>query len=139
LFLTVSVTCFVNVAFTVVSELIVRVHVVFVPEQPPPDQPANVEPFDGFAVSVTDVPKSKFWEQSFPQLIPDGFEVTVPSPEPGVVTVSFSCTSVNIAVAVVSEVRVSLHVAPVAFEQAPPQPLNAEPGSPSAVSVTWVP
>ena len=47
-----------NVAVTAVSALIITVHVP-VPEQPPPDQPANVEPVAGVAVSVTCVPVLK--------------------------------------------------------------------------------
>jgi hypothetical protein len=41
-----------NVAVTVVSLFSVTVQVP-VPEQPPPDQPANVEPEEAAAVSVT--------------------------------------------------------------------------------------
>ena len=44
-----------NVAVTVVAALMVTEHVP-VPEQPPPLQPANVDPPAGAAVSVTTVP-----------------------------------------------------------------------------------
>src|ERR1043165_1393409 len=44
--------CSVNVAVTVVAAVIVVVHAA-VPVQPPPDQPVNVEPVAGVAVSVT--------------------------------------------------------------------------------------
>ena len=44
-----------NVAVTLCAELIAIVQVP-VPEHPPPDQPANVEPEAAVAVSVTDVP-----------------------------------------------------------------------------------
>src|SRR2546427_2730423 len=51
------------------------------PEQAP-DQPANPEPRAGFAVSLTDFPLSKLWEQLVPQLMPAGELVTQPPPEP---------------------------------------------------------
>jgi hypothetical protein len=54
-FVTVSVCWSVNVAVTVVPAFIVTWHVP-VPEQPPPDQPANLEPAAAVAVSVTEVP-----------------------------------------------------------------------------------
>ena len=44
-----------NVAVTVVAAVIGTTHVP-VPEQPPPDQPANVELASAAAVSVTLVP-----------------------------------------------------------------------------------
>ena len=46
--------CSVNVAVTVVAAVMVTVHGP-APEQPPPDQPVNVEPVVGVAVSVTTV------------------------------------------------------------------------------------
>jgi hypothetical protein len=46
----------VNVAVTDCAALIVTVHVVAIPPQPPPAQPANVEPPLGVSVNVTDVP-----------------------------------------------------------------------------------
>src|SRR2546421_2892632 len=52
-----------------------------VPEQAP-DQPANLEPRAGVAVSVTDLPTAKLWEQLAPQLMPAGELVTEPRPEP---------------------------------------------------------
>lgn len=52
-----------------------------VPEHAP-DQPANVLPALGVAVSVTDVPGSKVAEQVLPQVMPAGLLVTVPPPEP---------------------------------------------------------
>ena len=58
--LTVSVnrcTLVLKVAVTVVAALTVTVHGL-VPEQPPPLQPANVDPPAAVAVSVTTVPLS---------------------------------------------------------------------------------
>ena len=47
-----------KVAVTAVALFIVTVHVP-VPEQPPPDQPVNMEPAAGVAVNVTTVPAVK--------------------------------------------------------------------------------
>ena len=55
------------------------------PEQAP-DQPVKVEPAEGETVRVTEVP---FWyvsEQSPPQLMPPGLEVTAPEPLPDLET-----------------------------------------------------
>lgn len=54
-----------------------------------PDQPANVEPELGAAVSVTDVPLEKLALQVVPQLMPDGLLVTAPAPVPLFVTVTW--------------------------------------------------
>ena len=67
-----------------------------VPLQPPPLQPANVDPEAGVAVSVTIVPVTYASEQSDEQLIPAGLLVTVPLPTR--VTVS-----VAVAVGVVAQ------------------------------------
>jgi hypothetical protein len=55
---------------------------VLVPEQPPPDQPPNVEPVLGVAVSVTAVPLAKFAEHVVPQVMPVGELLTDPVPVP---------------------------------------------------------
>jgi hypothetical protein len=60
---------------------------VLVPLQPPPDQPANIDPLEGVAVRVTWMPEVKLASQVAPQLIPVGLEVTVPVPLPVFVTV----------------------------------------------------
>jgi hypothetical protein len=75
-----------NWAFTLVLAVRVRVH-VDVPVQAP-DQPANVDPEAAAAVRVTCVPLGKFALHVLGQLIPVGLLVTVPVPEPVVVTVS---------------------------------------------------
>ena len=77
----------VNRAVTVVAAVSVSVHVP-VPEQPPPDQPANTEPGAGFAVSVTSVFSSSSAEHVAPQSIPAGEEETMPLPFPGFVMLS---------------------------------------------------
>jgi hypothetical protein len=53
-----------------------------------PDQPANVAPVLGVAVSVTGVPLAKLAAQAVPQLMPDGLLVMVPVPVPAFCTVS---------------------------------------------------
>jgi hypothetical protein len=68
-----------NVAVTVRAALIVTVHIP-VPLQSP-DQPVNVDPLLGVAVSVTEAPEVKLAEHVPPQLIPLGL-VTVPVPVP---------------------------------------------------------
>lgn len=73
----------------VLAEIVV-VHVP-VPEQVPPDQPMNIEPVDGVAVNVTDVPDEITAEQVEPQLIPE--PVTVPEPEPDFVVVNVYVTT----------------------------------------------
>ncbi|OIQ73948.1 hypothetical protein GALL_444120 [mine drainage metagenome] len=59
-----------------------------VPEQPPPDQPAKLEPVAAAAVSVTLVPEMKLEVQVLPQLMPAGLLLTVPEPAPLVLTES---------------------------------------------------
>jgi len=70
---------FVNSALTARAALIITVQFI---EQSDPLHPANVEPAAGDAVNVTDDPATKLSEQSAPQLIPAGDEVTVPEPVP---------------------------------------------------------
>ena len=52
------------------------------------DQPANVEPAPGVAVSVTDVPLANVALHVVPQLMPEGLLVTVPAPVPALCNVS---------------------------------------------------
>ena len=68
------------------SALIVSAHAP-VPEQSP-DQPVNFEPEDAEAVSVTAAPLGNWNEQTGPQLTPDGELVTVPAPDPLLLTVN---------------------------------------------------
>jgi hypothetical protein len=92
----------VNVAVTPCAWFMVTVQVP-VPEQPPPDQPVNVDPDAAEAVRVTWVPASNWAEQVVPQLIaPAGaVEVTVPVPVPALATVSvYFCGAVIVTGAV---------------------------------------
>src|SRR5579883_1453032 len=52
-----------------------------------PLHPLKVEPLAGFAVSTTFVPEAKTAEHLLPQLMPAGTLVTVPLPEPALLTV----------------------------------------------------
>jgi hypothetical protein len=54
-----------------------------------PDQPANLEPVLGLAVSVTEAPLAKVAPHVVPQLIPEGLLVTIPFPVPVLCTVSW--------------------------------------------------
>ena len=75
-----------NVAVTDCAALIDTEHVAAVPEQPPPDQPANTEPEAGDSLNTTDVPCTNDAEHVLPQSTPAGLLVTVPDPEPGKLT-----------------------------------------------------
>ena len=75
-----------NVAVTVVAAVTVTAQAP-APVQPPPDQPAKVEPTAGAAVSVTVAPWFTGSVQSVPQLIPAGDDVTVPDPAPTLLTI----------------------------------------------------
>jgi hypothetical protein len=89
----------VNVAVTVLAASIVTTQLP-VPVHAP-DQPLKVELLSADAVKVTIVPALYVSEQSDPQLIPAGAEVTVPLPVPPLFTVSvFGCTAVKLALIV---------------------------------------
>lgn len=75
-----------KVADTVVSAARLTTQVP-VPEQPPPDQPVNMELASLIAVRVTAAFCKKLAEQVLPHEIPAGDEVTVPLPVPSLVTV----------------------------------------------------
>ena len=75
-----------NVALTDSEAVSVTAHEA-IPEHAP-DQPTNVMPGPGAAVSVTCVPWSKPAVHTTPQLMPAGALVTVPMPAPDLVTVS---------------------------------------------------
>jgi hypothetical protein len=102
--LTVSTNCFRSkLAVTLLGSFIVTAHVV--PDAVShPLQPVKFEVLDGLAVNDTLVPTLKSSEQSVPQLMPAGVELTVPVPPPAGLTVSVTGART---------VRVVLAVAPV--------------------------
>jgi hypothetical protein len=77
--------------------------------------------------------------QVLPQLMPEGFDVTVPAPEPALVSVSAKVVAelLNVAVTERAAVIETVH-APVP-EHAPLQPAKLAPLPADAVSVTEVP
>jgi hypothetical protein len=68
-----------------------------VPAQPPPLQPANVDPDAGTALSVTVVPPENDREHAVPQLMPLGLLVTVPLPVPLLATCSVNVPPLPLA------------------------------------------
>ena len=76
-----------NVAVTVLAAFMDTVQVLAEPLHAPV-QPVNDDPAVAVAVKVTPVFKAYCSVQSVPQLIPLGLLVTVPLPEPALVTVS---------------------------------------------------
>jgi hypothetical protein len=110
-----------------------------------PLQPANVEPEAAVAVSATLVPVVKLALHVAPQLMPAGELTTEPVPVPLVATVSVCCMGgggggapPKLALTASAPFTVSVQVGDVP-EHAPPQPENAVPFWPRAVSVITVP
>ncbi len=123
-----------KVAVTVRATFIVTLHTP-VPEHGP-DQPANFEPDDALAVSVTFVPETKAYEHVDPHLIPGVVEATVPDPFPVFFTVNV-LVSAKVAVTDCAALIVTLQAA--VPEHAPDQPVNFEPAEAVAVNVTDAP
>jgi hypothetical protein len=105
-----------------------------VPEHPPPDQPANVEPTLAVAVRATTVPTGNDSVQSLPHDMATLAVLTVPDPEPAFDTVSITDDE-NVAVTVALAASVVTH-SPTPVQPPPLQPVNAEPGLAKASSVT---
>jgi hypothetical protein len=130
-FVTVCVMVFrLKVAVTVVAVVTVTKQEP-VPVQPPPLQPANVEPPAAVAVRVTGVP------QVLPQVIPPVLLVTVPLPVPSLRTERVS-GRLKVAVTPVAAESVTMQV-PVPLQPPPLQPANVEPLAAAAVRVTLAP
>src|SRR3954467_10411223 len=100
-----------NVAVAAMLELSGTMQVLPVPLQFPL-QPVNVDPAAGVAVSVTWVPAVNVDEQVAPHEMPAGLLATVPVPLPALETVRDGSPpfTVNVAVTVVSAVRVTTQV-----------------------------
>jgi hypothetical protein len=112
-----------------------------VPEQPPPDQPVNVEPESAVAVSVTCVPAPNELEQVEPQLMPAGLLATVPEPLPDLLTLNVWVTGgivAKVAVTAASALIVTEHT-PVPEQPPPDQPEKLDPDAGVAVRWTTVP
>src|SRR5437764_11361680 len=94
----------------------------------------------GLAVSVTTVSMTYDAEQFAPQLMPDGFELTLPrpAPSPALLTVSVKRFRSKIAVTVRAAFIATVHVVAVAESQ-PSHPAIVEFDAGVAVSVTEVP
>jgi len=107
-----------------------------VPPHPPPLQAENVEPLSAPAERVTELFRSNVVEQELPQVIPDGLLVTVPSPDPALVTVRVKA-GLKVAVTVMFAVMVTVHV-PVPEQPPPLHPAKLEPAAGEAVRVTEV-
>ena len=101
-----------------------------------PLQPLKVEPVVAAAVRVTDTPETNGAEHCEPQLIGNGFDVTVPEPGPAFVTVRTK-ERANLAVTLRAAVIDTVHVG-AEPEHAPVHPVNADPAPAAAVSVTAV-
>jgi hypothetical protein len=125
--------------FAVTIRSLVRVSEQVVPElESQPVQLPSVEPPAGVAVSETAVPSGSWTEQDDPQSMP--FPETVPEPDPVAVTLRewFWPPGVKVAVTVLSEPSVRVHVAPD-VESHPDHPAKLEPGSATAERLTAVP
>jgi hypothetical protein len=102
-----------------------------------PDQPAKVEVPLGLAVKVTTVPVAKLAAQVAPQLMPARDEVTVPSPEPALLTVR--SYGIHVKLAVTDLAASTVTVQDPAPAHAPGQPAKVEVPSGAAARVTAVP
>ena len=105
-----------------------------------PDQPANVEPAAGTALSVTVVFCVKLNAHTLPQEMPAGVDVTVPEPVPVRLTVRLNC-GVGVAVKVAVQVLFALSTIELLTAvpvQLPDQPAKLEPADAVAVRVTVV-
>jgi len=103
-----------------------------------PVQPISTDPDAATAVSVTEDPTTYGSAQSAPQLMPAGFDVTVPVPLPARLTVTGNVIRSKRALALVSAVIFTEHV-PVPEQPAPVHPANVELFAAVAVSATAVP
>ena len=129
--------CTVNVAVTDRAAFIATVQTS--PETAShPVHPAKVDEPATAAVSLTEVPVGYGSEQSAPQLMPAGADVTVPEPVPSLFTDSMKVDGSNRAVTDAAADIVTAHE-PVPVQPPPVQPANTDPAPDAAVSVTTVP
>jgi hypothetical protein len=128
----------VNVAVTLRAAVMLTVQVP-VPVHAPL-QPVKVEPVVAAAVRVTDAPELNAALQVLPQVIPAGFDVTVPVPVPLLVRVRVEVVGVLVAKVAVKFFAPSTTKAqfPVPVH-APLQPVKVEPVAGVAERPTLVP
>ena len=93
----------------------------------------------GVAVSVTDVPLSKFAVQVAPQLMPAGELETVPEPAPAVLTANAYWITAGAKVAVTDWFEFSVTLQLAVPEQAPLHPVKTDPAAGVAARLTTVP
>jgi hypothetical protein len=122
-----------------VGLFIVSEHVAADPEQAPL-QPENALPAAGVAVSVTRAPLTKVWPHPLEpaQLIPAGFEVTVPLPPTVTCSESFCTTAAKLAPTLWGAFMGPVQVKALP-EHAPVHPTKVLPGAGTADNVTTVP
>ena len=133
-----KVNCCTYVTVTDCADVIDTVHVVLVPEQPPPLHDRTRQPEEGVAVSATDEPVSYVVLAVRPALLVEMLEsADAIAPEPTCVSDS-THTFTNVAVTFFAADIVTVQV-PDGFVHAPPQPENRHPDAAVAVSVTEVP
>jgi hypothetical protein len=102
-----------------------------------PDQPAKAESAPGVAVNVTVLATLKLaWQVMLQLLIPAGLVLTCPEPMPCLVTVRRNVFAVNVAVTDLACCMVTWQSPAPA--QSPDQPVNVEPESGVALSLTTV-
>jgi hypothetical protein len=104
-----------------------------VPEQPPPDQPANAEPGAAVGVNVTWVPWAKTAEHVGWQAIPAGALLTDPAPLPANPTAKVWLTDVCGIGPKVASTRLERSIVSVQSavpeHPSPLQPANAQPSA----------
>jgi hypothetical protein len=125
-----------NVAVQILAAVIVTVPSL---QSVSPLQPAKVDPAEGVAVRVTAVPLLYEAIHVEPQVMPVGLLVTVPAPEPVLLTVSEYVVGgrrLNVAVQVLAVVMVT---EPSLQSASPLQPANVEPAAGVTVRVTVAP
>jgi hypothetical protein len=105
-----------------------------------PLHPVKTDPTAGLAVSATTVPGPNPVEQVTPQLMPAGFEVTVPDPAPALETVSAFVPQLPVTDPEPSSLKVVVAAQPATIEkvagEAPPR-VTAVMGTPPTYSGGW--
>jgi hypothetical protein len=126
-----------KVAVTVLSATMLMLQVA--PDgESQPDQAPKAEPDVAIAVRATEAPEAYEALQEAPQLMPGGDDVTVPVPLPLFNTVRVWFDALNVAVTVLSDVMLIVHV-DADGESQPDQFTNVEPAAAAAVRATDVP